>query len=269
MGYLDQAGLSRVWSYLKTQLDKKTNNTDLLNKIYPVGSIYLTMGSTSPATLFGGTWKQLSGGYLYANAKNAGATGGGHTISIGTANLPAHTHSIPSHVHSIPAHTHSVPSHTHSLPSHTHSLPNHTHGYTRADSVGYHTITWNELASHSHGYLNIRNVSSDGHDDYGIGQAAGYSGRVVITFDGTKQTDSAGGGASHNHGLSTSWQSTGGASGTSGATSGTSGATGGTTGSAGSGNTGSTGGTSGSTGSGTAITFYPEYINVYMWRRTA
>ena len=256
MKYLDKDGLGYAWKKIQTYLDKKTNNADLLDKIYPVGSIYLTMGAKSPADLFGGTWKKLSGGYLYANSSNAGNTGGGHTISITEANLPSHKHSIPSHVHSIPSHTHSIPSHTHTIPS-------HNHGYTRADSVGYHSITWNELANHTHGFPYMSDTKSDGGTNYGLpDNTAGYRGRVMVSFDGTKQTDSAGSGASHNHGLSTSWVS-------SGDWSGNTGSTGGTTGSAGNGNTGSTGGTSGATGSGTAITFYPEYINVYMWQRTA
>ena len=36
----------------------------LIDKIYPVGSIYISTNSTSPATLFGGTWKQIKGRYL-------------------------------------------------------------------------------------------------------------------------------------------------------------------------------------------------------------
>lgn len=35
--------------------DDKTK-CDLLNFIYPVGSIYLSVNSTDPSTLFGGTW---------------------------------------------------------------------------------------------------------------------------------------------------------------------------------------------------------------------
>lgn len=247
MKYLDKDGLGYAWKKIQTYLDKKTNNADLLDKIYPVGSIYLTMGAKSPADLFGGTWKKLSGGYLYANSSNAGNTGGGHTISITTANLPSHTHSIPSH-------THSIPSHTHSIPSHTHTIPSHNHGYTRADSVGYHAVTANEMPSHNHDISLWRQL--EGYGSINIGSTTNAS-RANIG-----NTPSTGGGASHNHGLSTSWVS-------SGDWNGNTGSTGGTTGSAGNGNTGSTGGTSGTAGSGTAITFYPEYINVYMWQRTA
>jgi len=68
--------------------------TDLLNLIYPVGSIYMSVNSVDPAALFGGTWEQikdmflLAAGDTYANA----ATGGEATHKITTAEMPAHTH---------------------------------------------------------------------------------------------------------------------------------------------------------------------------------
>lgn len=38
--------------------------SDIVNMIYPVGSIYLSVSATSPATLFGGTWVQLQNRFL-------------------------------------------------------------------------------------------------------------------------------------------------------------------------------------------------------------
>ena len=35
---------------------------ELLNIIYPVGSVYLTINDVDPKTLFGGTWVKCSGG---------------------------------------------------------------------------------------------------------------------------------------------------------------------------------------------------------------
>lgn len=43
---------------------------NLLEVIYPVGSIYQSMNSTSPATLFGGTWSAIKSRFLYANESN-------------------------------------------------------------------------------------------------------------------------------------------------------------------------------------------------------
>lgn len=67
------------------------------NMIYPVGSIYMSVNSTSPASLFGGTWEQLQGRFLIgANSTySAGTTGGAATVTLTEANLPSHRHSIP------------------------------------------------------------------------------------------------------------------------------------------------------------------------------
>ena len=59
---------------------------------YPVGSIYLSVNSTSPASLFGGTWEQLKDRFLLGagSAYAAGSTGGeaAHTLSINE--IPSH-----------------------------------------------------------------------------------------------------------------------------------------------------------------------------------
>lgn len=48
---------------------------NLLDVVYPVGSVYCSMNSTSPATLFGGTWKQVTSRFLYGSTSGE-ATGG-------------------------------------------------------------------------------------------------------------------------------------------------------------------------------------------------
>ena len=64
----------------------------LLLTVYPVGSIYLSVNSTSPASLFGGTWEQLQDRFLLGASGGyaAGSTGGEatHTLSIGE--IPSH-----------------------------------------------------------------------------------------------------------------------------------------------------------------------------------
>lgn len=83
--------------------------TDLRNLIkriiydecYPVGSIYISMNSTSPATRFGGTWVQITNKFLYCtnSSKTTGgsSTTGGHTLSINE--IPSHGHGQDSHQH--------------------------------------------------------------------------------------------------------------------------------------------------------------------------
>lgn len=60
---------------------------NLLNKIYPVGSLYMSAKATSPASLFGGTWEQIKDRFILAAGDTyaAGNTGGSasHNHSIG------------------------------------------------------------------------------------------------------------------------------------------------------------------------------------------
>lgn len=76
--------------------------SSIQDAIFPVGSVYMTIGDTSPATLLGfGTWSKLSDGYLRIGgsaATGGSLTTGGHAIT--EAEMPSHSHSI--------AHTHSV-----------------------------------------------------------------------------------------------------------------------------------------------------------------
>ncbi|KAI5547094.1 phage tail repeat-like family [Trichomonas vaginalis G3] len=75
--------------------DKKelqTLKTEILQTLYPIGSIYTSMNSTNPATVLGfGTWEQIVDRFLYC-ANSSKETGGSKTIS--GENLPAHSHYI-------------------------------------------------------------------------------------------------------------------------------------------------------------------------------
>ena len=55
-------------------------------KAYPVGAYYISESATSPASLFGGTWTQVTGRFL--RAANDTATGGLDTHTLTTAQLP-------------------------------------------------------------------------------------------------------------------------------------------------------------------------------------
>lgn len=65
--------------------------------IYPVGSLYMSTDSTSPASRFGGTWERIKDKFLLSAGDTyaAGATGGAATVTLTEANLPSHNHSIP------------------------------------------------------------------------------------------------------------------------------------------------------------------------------
>lgn len=77
----------------------------LLLTVYPVGSIYLSVNSTSPASLFGGTWERIKGRFLIGTEKpennddgtspgnynyKAGSKGGEATHKLSINEIPSH-----------------------------------------------------------------------------------------------------------------------------------------------------------------------------------
>ena len=67
---------------------------DVKNCVYPIGSIYMSVNSTSPAAFFGGTWVQLKDRFLLgAGDTYANNTTGGEAEHILTINeIPSHDH---------------------------------------------------------------------------------------------------------------------------------------------------------------------------------
>lgn len=64
----------------------------ILDIIWPVGSIYLSDNATNPNTKFGGTWVKLSGGFIYGSTLTSGntySTGNGTGTSTGSTTLSA------------------------------------------------------------------------------------------------------------------------------------------------------------------------------------
>lgn len=70
--------------------------TDFLNKVYPVGSVYMTVSSDHPATTFGaGTWVALTARFLIgANTTTypVNATGGVSEVTLTESQMPSHNH---------------------------------------------------------------------------------------------------------------------------------------------------------------------------------
>lgn len=80
----------------------------MLDTIYPVGSIYMSVNNVSPSTLFGGTWEAIQDRFLLAagSSYSGGTTGGSakhtpsgtlsggavgnHTLTV--AEIPSHEH---------------------------------------------------------------------------------------------------------------------------------------------------------------------------------
>ena len=69
-------------------------SSTIFDNIYPVGSIYMSVNSTNPSNLFGGTWTQLKDRFLLGagSTYTNGSTGGSATQRLSADNLPSHTH---------------------------------------------------------------------------------------------------------------------------------------------------------------------------------
>jgi len=79
------------------------NGTNVLEKVYPVGSIYINATSaTNPGTLLGfGTWVAFGAGKVVVGLDSTdtdfdtvGETGGAKTHTLTTSEIPSHTHSL-------------------------------------------------------------------------------------------------------------------------------------------------------------------------------
>lgn len=81
-------------SPVEGQLFFQTATNLVLDMIYPVGSIYMSVNATSPSTLFGGTWEQIQDRFLLAagNSYSGGDTGGEATHTLTIDELPDHGH---------------------------------------------------------------------------------------------------------------------------------------------------------------------------------
>ena len=96
--------LSKTTSEIEDALGKADNIevtfdtmfTQKMLSIYPVGAIYMSASSTSPASLFGGTWEQIENRFLLAagSSYTAGNTGGEATHTLTVDEMPAHSHAI-------------------------------------------------------------------------------------------------------------------------------------------------------------------------------
>ena len=146
-------------SYTPRQMAGAINNIHPeFDLIYPIGSIYMSVNSTNPSTLFGGTWEQITGKFLLAcdTTYTAGSTGGNATMSH--THTMAHTHTL-SHTHSQVAVTSGGPSNNTSggnnnatagpSTANTGSCNNATAGPSNNTS-GSTALSVAQLAHHSH-----------------------------------------------------------------------------------------------------------------------
>ena len=71
---------------LEARIDTKATKLEC----YPVGSTYLGANSSSPASLFGGSWTRIKGAYIRAgnDSDSPGLIGGSDTRTLTASNIP-------------------------------------------------------------------------------------------------------------------------------------------------------------------------------------
>lgn len=48
---------------------------EIFKLIWPVGSVYISTDASNPSTKFGGTWSQITGGFIYGTTATSGKKG--------------------------------------------------------------------------------------------------------------------------------------------------------------------------------------------------
>ena len=65
-----------------------------MDELYPIGSIYISVNSANPNTLFGGTWEKIENRFLLGSGDGhlLGSTGGEEEHTLTTNEMPKHRH---------------------------------------------------------------------------------------------------------------------------------------------------------------------------------
>ena len=98
---LDLGYITNTYSDSTTDTYSASYINNLLDSIYPVGSIYMSVNNTNPSVLFGGTWESWGAGRVPVGVDvndtafdTVEETGGEKTHTLTTTEMPSHGHSV-------------------------------------------------------------------------------------------------------------------------------------------------------------------------------
>lgn len=153
----------------------------VLDLVYPVGSLYMSINSTSPAILFGGSWAAIENRMIIGASTTyaVGNTGGSATTTISNANLPTHVHSVGAHSHELNSHTHSIGSHGHGI-----TWPSVSGGGHSTGGGGSHGHWVNAYDSTAEFFYKSSNEANN----YGLTSGGGFGGRPVVQTSSKSHT---------------------------------------------------------------------------------
>ena len=150
-------------AYLSDIKTPTIDRTTILNMVYPVGAIYISINNTNPSTFIGGTWVAFGTGRTLVGVDTTQSEfstvekqGGSKTVTLTKEQLPTHNHNTTvsttadhshngqttangTHAHSITCN--SAGAHTHSVSGNTDTLGGHSHKANLADTAGSSTIS--------------------------------------------------------------------------------------------------------------------------------
>ena len=203
-----------------------------INNIYPIGSVYISVTSSNPSELFGGTWERIKDTFLLAagDTYTAGTTGGSATVTLTTTEIPSHDHTVGAHAHGLNSHKHSIPALSGT------AAGNGGHSHTPPDS-NFHFAAIKEISGRSG---TNRVTGADGQGGYGFRSSSGWG--DVTTPASTNSV------SNHTHSVTTTANTSGAASGNT---------------------ANSTAFNTGAKGGGGAHENMPPYLAVYIWKRVA
>lgn len=166
--------LSRIYNnytWMPWQCISSWQSKDIVDLIYPVGSIYMSVNSTSPATLFGGTWVRWGNGRVPVSVNESETefntvekVGGEKIHAMTTAEMPSHTHSVKSQT----ATTSTNGKHTHSGYSNQ-DIASGTSSKNRIVKGGDNTISGFLLENGDHNHTVTIPASTTGSNGNGVG----------------------------------------------------------------------------------------------------
>ena len=129
-------------------LSTEVDNINNIDKLYPIGSIYVTVSASNPSELFGGTWERYAQGRQVVGYGSNGttsysynATGGSISKTLSITNIPAHTHTytssgtVTSTFEGTAVNTNTAGEHTHTVNFGRASEEAKGYGYGKTDEV--------------------------------------------------------------------------------------------------------------------------------------
>ena len=189
----------KYWHALSNFYTSSLLVADLLNKVYPVGSIYMSAVNVSPASFLGGTWQAIEQGRMLMAAGSswqAGTTGGAAYHALTVQEMPAHDHSATETAAG--GHTHGAS--TGSAGAHAHSgsaLEDGAHAHDASTgTAGAHAHSGSALEAGAHAH-NASTGTAGSHDHASSMGTAG-----VHDHGGNLRTAGDGG---HSHGGTTDY----------------------------------------------------------------